>query len=131
MDNSVGATTATEANSDENQDAGDTNWNEDCGLLKLVICVLNVHDFSHFQGRGSHNEVPSCPKSSRDCWKKSMKCIYDICLPRISGLKWGQLGWPFSNVDRIMLPALTFPNNCQVVASEPASLRRRRSINYQ
>ena len=39
VDNSVGATTATEANSDENQDAGDTNWNEDCGLLKLVICM--------------------------------------------------------------------------------------------
>ena len=39
VDNSVGATTATEANSDEDQDAGDANWNEDCGLLKLVICV--------------------------------------------------------------------------------------------
>ena len=63
VDNSVGATTATEANSDEDQDAGDANWNEDCGLLKLV-----AHDFSHFQGRGSHNEVPSYPKSSRDCW---------------------------------------------------------------
>ena len=39
VDNSVRATTATEANSDEDQDTGDTNWNEDCGLLKLVICV--------------------------------------------------------------------------------------------
>ena len=39
VDNSVRATTATEANSDEDQDAGDANWNEDCGLLKLVICV--------------------------------------------------------------------------------------------
>ena len=39
VDNSVGATTATEANSDEDQDAGDANWNEDCGLLKLVIRV--------------------------------------------------------------------------------------------
>ena len=34
VDNSVGATTATEANSDENQDAGDTNWNEDW----IVVC---------------------------------------------------------------------------------------------
>ena len=39
VDNSVRATTATEANSDEDQDAGDANWNEDCGLLKLVICM--------------------------------------------------------------------------------------------
>ena len=68
VDNSVRATTATEANSDENQDAGDANWNKDCGLLKLVICVRDVHGCTHFQGRGSHNEVPSYPKSSRDCW---------------------------------------------------------------
>ena len=87
VDNSVRAATATEANSDENQDAGDANWNKDCGLLKLVICVRDVHGCTHFQGRGSHNEVPSCPKSSRDCWKKSMKSTYGICLPRISGLK--------------------------------------------
>jgi len=61
VDNSVGATTATEANSDEDQDAGDANSKEEVLTTKFPV-------------------VPSHPAT-----------------------------------------ALTFPNNCQVVAAEPTS----------
>ena len=102
-------------------------------LERIMVYFLDFHrqentmmtseTLTHFRGRDSRIEVPSCPRSFHGCWIRTW--VINLLLKRYSG------GWKYIAAERMSWagsPALTLPNDWHEIATKPSSLRKKELI---